>query len=166
MRICNKSKVLADRAARWVNECSVKELSQVTVTGLAVRLDVSQEHLSRIFKTQKGVCLSAYIENRKMETAGELLRTTALKVKDIARLLDYSEPEYFGKVFRKHFGKPPGRYRKAFRRKPAKIVKRVRSAPVVHVETETGAAGENREWWEPWRRVITRIGKFMNQTIF
>ncbi len=68
---------------------------------------MSQMSLYRLFNEHLGMPPVHYIRKLKLEHAAELLSENSLSVKEIAARLDYSSPQYFSSVFKKHFGKTP-----------------------------------------------------------
>ena len=74
-----------------------------------VFISISKEYLRRIFKHHTGYPPLAYLTNRRMEYAKELLKNvkTGLMIKEIAEMAGYNDPYYFSRLFRKLFGKSP-----------------------------------------------------------
>jgi AraC-like DNA-binding protein len=69
-------------------------------------------HFERVFKQETGLTPMRWIEERRMEAARQYLSGTAKTVAEIAEAVGYPDPFYFSRVFRKHYGHPPLRYRK------------------------------------------------------
>jgi AraC-like DNA-binding protein len=85
---------------------------------MARLFDVSQYHLSRAFSGHFGMSLSDALTMKRMDSAKELLKTSALSVKEIAAQTGYSGGSYFAKVFSRACGLSPSEYRlKASKRK-------------------------------------------------
>lgn len=78
---------------------------------LADRCALSPNHLSSIFKTVTGKTISAYCGELRIERAKELLRTTPMKLRQIAELLGYYDQYHFCKAFKKATGSSPSAYR-------------------------------------------------------
>ena len=72
---------------------------------------VSEEHLSRLFKKEMGITLTAYIADLRTKKAAELLKTSMLSVAEIAMYVGYPDSNYFVKVFKKRYGMTPSAYR-------------------------------------------------------
>jgi two-component system response regulator YesN len=70
-------------------------------------------YLSRIFKSIVNENISDYIHRLRMEKATYLLKETDMKVYEITENVGYENPQYFSKVFRKHYGQTPIEYRQA-----------------------------------------------------
>ena len=64
-----------------------------------------------MFKAEKGMGLTSYINSERISRACELLRSTEMNAQDIAIQLGFSSASYFGQVFRKFTGTTPSSYR-------------------------------------------------------
>lgn len=73
---------------------------------IADRLYVSPSYLSRLFKKETKMTFSAYIHDKKMQKAKELLQVGA-KVYEASRLVGYRDISYFTRLFRKYWGVMP-----------------------------------------------------------
>jgi len=69
-------------------------------------------HFERVFKQETGLTPMRWLEERRMEAARQYLCGTNKSVTEIAAAVGYADSFYFSRVFRKHFGHPPARYRK------------------------------------------------------
>lgn len=85
--------------------------ARYTVTELARQLEVSRGYFSRIFKETLGVSPAKYIEQRRMQYAGELLKSTTLTVSEVAFKLGFDQPGQFGRSFKRVMGCTPGQFR-------------------------------------------------------
>jgi|GEM_PF-551899 len=73
---------------------------------IADRLFVSPSYLSRLFKKETKMTFSAYIHEKKMQKAKELLQEGA-KVYEASRRTGYRDISYFTRLFRKYWGVMP-----------------------------------------------------------
>jgi AraC-like DNA-binding protein len=64
-------------------------------------------HFDRVFKQQTGVTPMRWLNERRMQAARQYLSGTSKTVAEIAEALGYSDPFYFSRVFRRHFGQSP-----------------------------------------------------------
>lgn len=80
---------------------------------MAQHFSVSRYHLSRRAHTLFGARLSQVSRELKLNFSLSLLEATSLElsIEDIARRVGYEDPLYFSKVFHRHVGKSPSRYR-------------------------------------------------------
>lgn len=68
------------------------------------------------YKKMKGVSgypPKDFIRIVRMKKAGELLHISNTSVAEVAFKVGYSDPDYFSRIFKKHFGKTPSEYQKA-----------------------------------------------------
>ncbi|GAB6108115.1 hypothetical protein JCM19376_20710 [Fusibacter bizertensis] len=82
-----------------------------TVSYLASRLYINQNHLSVQFKKATGITLSNYIKRVKMYGAMLMLLDPKYCIEDILNLLGYKDEGYFIKCFKSHTGMLPSVYK-------------------------------------------------------
>ena len=105
----------ANTNSKHINTCKeyiyahIKE--RITIEDLADALGVSASYLSRLFKKEMGVSVSAYIRNRKIDMAKNLLRFSDASMIEIANRLAFSSQSHFIQQFREVVGMTPKRYR-------------------------------------------------------
>jgi AraC family L-rhamnose operon transcriptional activator RhaR len=87
--------------------------SDISLSDLALHSLLSKNYFSRLFKNATGTNVSDYIQYLRTEQACSLLRSTDMKVTDIAGHAGFSDMKFFYEVFRKITGKTPGEYRKS-----------------------------------------------------
>lgn len=83
----------------------------LNVAAIAEGLGVSSSYLSTLFKMSTALPLVRYISRYRNKKAQELLRTTNLKVNEIAEQVGYLSPSYFISQFRNNTGLSPAKYR-------------------------------------------------------
>jgi AraC-like DNA-binding protein len=66
----------------------------------------------RIFARYTGLSVLSWSRRRRMHEAALLLRTSGLRVNEVARRVGYADPLYFSRVFRAVHAVPPSRYAK------------------------------------------------------
>jgi len=72
----------------------------------------SEDYLSKIFRAEMGLLLWDYLTLTRLHEAGHLLSQTGLSVSEVAARTGFEDPAYFNRIFKKHFGQPPGQFRK------------------------------------------------------
>ena len=87
--------------------------SPLTVSELARRIDLSQNHFIRLFQDWAGVTPVDYLHQQRIEKAKTLLLDCRLPIKQVAAQSGYHDPLYFSRVFRKYEGLSPKAYRQA-----------------------------------------------------
>lgn len=82
-----------------------------TIASLAQKLQVSPDHLERIFKKNMGINLSTYLYQEKIKEAQELLLNTTESIKDISQILGFKAASHFTRCFKHFTGMSPREYR-------------------------------------------------------
>lgn len=85
--------------------------SPVTVAQMAEQARMSEAHFSRLFKRSLGLTPIQYLMQCRVKHAQRLLRTTDLKIEEVARRVGLRSASHFADVFRKHVGLSPRAYR-------------------------------------------------------
>lgn len=96
----------------------------VTLEEAAEHVHLSPFYLSKLFKKELNINFVNYVTERKIDKAKELLETTDLPILNIALELNYQEPNYFSKVFKKVVGITPTEYRKDKQNFPSPLFKK------------------------------------------
>lgn len=84
---------------------------QIDKNELATLFHTHPGNLSRKFKKETGVTITEYQQNLRINQAIHLLKTENLPVDEIAWIVGYRDPSYFGRVFKKATGYSPTAYR-------------------------------------------------------
>lgn len=85
--------------------------SQITLTGLADKLHISEQYLSQLFHAQTGITFSHYLRKYRIDRSVELMSFSELSLTQIAELAGYTDYAYFSKSFRAVTGISPKQYR-------------------------------------------------------
>jgi transcriptional regulator GlxA family with amidase domain len=80
---------------------------------LARRVNLSPSRLEHLFKEQIGVQLGDYLLECRLRIAAELLKSTEMRVKEIAHIAGYEHSSSFIRAFKNRFGTIPGDYRQS-----------------------------------------------------
>ncbi|MEO3404896.1 helix-turn-helix domain-containing protein [Mucilaginibacter sp. CAU 1740] len=81
----------------------------------ALSLSISMAHLNDTVKALTGLSVSDHIQEFSVLNAKRLLFLTDLSIKEIGYEMGYSEPVYFGKLFKKVAGTSPLQFRRKYR---------------------------------------------------
>lgn len=100
----------ADEFVRLVSEHYATEHS---TEFYASRLCITPNYLNKIVRQSLGMSAKQYIIDRLLSEAERLLRYTSLPVQDIASRLGFDTATYFVRLFNKHKGVTPLRYRES-----------------------------------------------------
>ena len=84
--------------------------TKLTVTEIASRLRISQEHFSRIFKEETGISPKKYLNDIRMKKAVEFLTQSDDTVTCIAAKVGFSDVFAFSRAFSRYYGRSPTEY--------------------------------------------------------
>ena len=87
-------------------------MESVDLASAAKKAGYSKFHFSRLFKKTTGVSPWTYALGLKIDRAKEMLMNSDVSVKEVSLSVGINDPNYFSRLFAKHAGMPPGRYRK------------------------------------------------------
>lgn len=88
--------------------------SDLTLSELATSLNINASYLSTVFKKETGKTVTAYVNEKRIELAQELLRTTNLQIQTIAQYCGIIDVHYFTRLFKKITGVSPKQFREEF----------------------------------------------------
>jgi AraC family transcriptional regulator len=100
------------RAREYVHDNFRKSF---TIGEVALEVGVNPVRLARAFRRHFGVALGEYTRNLKLEWAGEQLRASHQALSVIASHAGFADQSHFTRVFHRHTGLTPQRYREAVR---------------------------------------------------
>lgn len=84
---------------------------EIPLSVLAEITNLHANYLSQRFKKEVGLSISEYIQQQRIEEAKELLTLSDFPLSEICSRLAFHDQSYFTKVFKKHTGMTPKRYR-------------------------------------------------------
>jgi len=82
----------------------------ISVERLAKLIGLDRRYLSRVFKKSIGMTMQQCLVNKRMEHAAVLLNS-GHSVGEVATLIGYDDAFHFSKMFKKHYGISPNRYK-------------------------------------------------------
>ncbi|SEE77435.1 helix-turn-helix transcriptional regulator [Ruania alba] len=82
----------------------------LTVDDIARAGGCSTTTAQRLFARYTGQSVLAWTRRRQIDEAALLLRTTGMRVNEVAKRVGFADPLYFSRAFRAVFGVPPSRY--------------------------------------------------------
>ena len=101
------SNYLVDKAKAYIRQHFSEPISLSTV---AAKLSVSDEHLSRLFTETTGDSFSHFLTGVRVDYAKELLRSGRYRIYEISEMTGYSSTEHFSRVFKSRVGVTPKQY--------------------------------------------------------
>lgn len=84
---------------------------QIGISDIAAKLEVSEGHLSRLFKKDTDMSINTYVTHYRIRTAMRLLKDVRYRVYEAANLVGYQDIGYFSNLFKKLVGMTPSEYR-------------------------------------------------------
>jgi len=84
---------------------------QITLEKLANMVKLTPSYLSYLFKKETGITVHRFIQERRLETAKNLLKQQEYSCMDIAAMLCFSSQSHFIKSFKEKYGITPKEYR-------------------------------------------------------
>lgn len=85
----------------------------ITLSGVAERISISPEHLSRIFKKETGFGFSEYLTILRLKKAEEMLKSdTRTSIAEVAYACGFNDSNYFSERFKANYGSSPKDYKK------------------------------------------------------
>ncbi|GAB3062884.1 helix-turn-helix domain-containing protein [Salinicoccus sesuvii] len=86
----------------------------LTLGRLAETVNVHPNYLSALFKKETGMNLKDYIQEAKVEESKLLITSSDYSLLEISTLLNFHDQSYFTRVFKKHTGLTPKKFRNAY----------------------------------------------------
>lgn len=115
---CLEITTLQERSLRTSMLESIEYINQhyqepeISVEQIAGIYHISISYYSRLFNSICEMSFPEYVNNLRMEYAGNLLRSTNLNVKEICVRAGFSNVSYFSTQFKKKYGVSPSTFRK------------------------------------------------------
>lgn len=117
---CNDAVPPRDRAMHahmhdWIRDNYADP--ELTVAKAAAHFNLSTRYVHKVFANAgRGVTFREAVQHERLEAARRMLRTAAtsnVPIAQVAYACGFSDPAYFGAVFRKKYGCPPGAFAQA-----------------------------------------------------
>lgn len=88
----------------------LEDMKRLSVSWLADHLKMNASSLSARFKAEQGFSLSDAIRDEKLNRAFFLLKDfPEMRIQEVARMVGFSQRNYFSESFREKFGVPPSK---------------------------------------------------------
>lgn len=96
-----------------LTELHTRLQQDVTLDQLAEWAGYSPQHLNRVFRKVLGVTPLQHLTRMRLEKAADLLADDQLTAQAIAQAVGISDPYYFSRLFKQHYGQSPAHYRQS-----------------------------------------------------
>lgn len=85
--------------------------NKVTSNDIEEIFELNYDYLNRSFQKITGYSIVNYLNIVRINNAKDMIATTTLKVSEIGYLVGIDDPYYFSRLFKKHTGVSPSKYR-------------------------------------------------------
>lgn len=110
MKNLRKRKVCSKHIAACIDYICEHLHTRITINMLSESLQINASYLSRLFKQEVGVTISEYIQEKKIETAQNMLIYSEFSPAEISSILAFPNQSYFTQIFKKRTGMTPKNY--------------------------------------------------------
>lgn len=86
---------------------------KISLSDISTHVSMNDKYLCRIFKEDTKMSIIQYLNQLKITHAAELLQNTDMRIKEVADAVGITDPFYFNRLFKKHFGVSPSVFQKA-----------------------------------------------------
>lgn len=112
VKINEKQRRIVGQVMEYVQQhCAEYDLS---LDFVAAQFATNPAYLSRIIKQELGIGYKEYLMNLRMNKAKELLLEPHVSVADVCQKIGYTNTSHFIKLFQKHTGMTPAKYRDVY----------------------------------------------------
>ncbi len=87
-------------------------MENLTVESLAQAVYFTPNYLSTLFRKEVGQTISQYLTQCRMESAALMLGQTNMTVAEVSEAVGYHDVRHFSKVFQRHHGMNPSKFRR------------------------------------------------------
>ena len=102
-----------DPRITWIVAYMHREIARpLTMTDLAVAINLSPSRFRALFVAQTGIGPLRYLQRMRLRRARLLVERTFLSVKEVMALVGYNDPSHFARDFRRKHGAPPTAFRR------------------------------------------------------
>ena len=117
MKNISKAKVMNIHCIKAMEYISDNLHRSMTVKDVAAQLGLDRTYLGKLFRSETGQTVTAYIRNKKLRTAENMLLYSDFSCLEISEYLGYASQSYFIKVFREKHKMTPLEYKRRHYRK-------------------------------------------------
>ncbi len=110
MKKIRKSQIFSKQIIRCVDYIYNNLHKRIFISDLAQYTGLNSSYLSKLFKKETGMTVTEYIQNKKIETAKNMLKYSKYLTSQIATILAFPNQSYFVEVFKKKVGMTPKKY--------------------------------------------------------
>lgn len=105
---------IPDRLAPVIDYIFEHIQDEITLQDLSNLINITPEHLCRLFKSELNMRPFEYINLERVQFAKQLLYESSLKISEISHLCGFTNENYFREIFKKQVGVSPSHYKNRF----------------------------------------------------
>lgn len=106
-----REKTSGDMVGEIMQYLSEHISEKICLEDLVKEYSINRNLLNQIFVKETSMTCLNYLEKMRMGLAMTMLADTELQIAEISDRVGFDDPNYFGKVFKKHTGVTPSKYR-------------------------------------------------------
>ncbi|MBM7599957.1 two-component system response regulator YesN [Virgibacillus halotolerans] len=114
MKAFYQSKQYINQAKAYIHQHFEQAM---TLEDVADTVGLSPNYFSNMFKQEFGATFIDYLTEVRLQKAKQLLEENELSLKEISYLIGYKDPNYFSRVFKKHYHESPKHFQQTIFKK-------------------------------------------------
>ena len=108
----NRSKdIYSKQIVKCIDYIHANLQQELRLDTIAEYLNMTPTYLSRLFKKEMNISISAYIKAERLKSAAHLLEYSTYSISEISEYLNFSSQSHFTSSFQELYGLTPKRYR-------------------------------------------------------
>jgi two-component system response regulator YesN len=111
MSRADNSDLLIKKAVQYINDNYNKKISLDDIAGY---VGISKYYFSVLFKKERDITFSSYLNTVRIEKAKQLLKNPQITIGDVVYEVGFNDPQYFSKTFKKYVGMTVTEYRSKY----------------------------------------------------
>ncbi len=104
----DNAEILIKKAVQYINDHYNKKISLEDISGY---VGISKYYFSVLFKKEKDITFSAYLNSVRIDKAKQLLKNPQTTINDVVDEIGFNDAQYFSKTFKKYVGMTVTEYR-------------------------------------------------------
>ena len=104
----DNTEILIKKAVQYINDHYNKKISLEDIAGY---VGISKYYFSVLFKKEKDITFSAYLNSVRIDKAKQLLKNPQTTINDVVDEFGFNDAQYFSKTFKKYVGMTVTEYR-------------------------------------------------------
>lgn len=109
----DNTELLIKKAIQYISDNYDKKFSLEDIAGY---VGISKYYFSVLFKKEKGITFSTFLNTVRIEKAKQLIKNPRITINDVAYEVGFNDAQYFSKTFKKYVGMTVTEYRSKYER--------------------------------------------------